>query len=126
MFEAGSMGVLSGLGPEQVTQTEMGATQLAFFEAPLKETGMLFNREVCYYPMQNLQDGGPWTFLVPGEKVKEANSLIKCPAPTTITRDIFTALGSVRRRRLISNLWEILHQKTRFSITTVGRAGGGG
>jgi hypothetical protein len=80
MFEAGSMGVLSGLGPEQVTQTEMGATQLAFFEAPLKETGMLFNREVCYYPMQNLQDGGPWTCLVPGEKVNETDILIKCPA----------------------------------------------
>jgi hypothetical protein len=76
MFEVGSMGVLSGLGPEQVMQTEMGATQLAFFEAPLKETGMLFNREVCYYPMQNLQDGGPWTFLVPGEKVSESDIII--------------------------------------------------
>jgi hypothetical protein len=77
MFEVGSMGVLSGLGPEQVMQTEMGATQLAFFEAPLKETGMLFNRKVCYYPMQNLHDGGgPWKFLVPGENVIELDIII--------------------------------------------------
>lgn len=67
--EAGSVGVLTGLGPEQVTQTEMGGTQLSWFDPPVKETGMLFNREVCYHPMQTLNSGGPYTFLLAGEKV---------------------------------------------------------
>ena len=66
-LELGELGSTAGLGPEQVTQTEILSAPVSLFEGPLIDNSMLYSREMIARPMQRLDSDGPFTFYIPGE-----------------------------------------------------------
>lgn len=68
MMAHGSAGsTIAGVGPMQMTESNVMAGSMDLFTKPELEDSMLYYRETKYHPTSALDDFGPYNFHVPPE-----------------------------------------------------------
>ena len=58
---------LGGLGIEEQDVQDFAAGNVDLFSMPKLEKGMHYGKDTMYYPLNAVQDKGPYTFVIPGE-----------------------------------------------------------